>query len=81
MDVQIISTDEIYKREPHINKGALGGLLVCLARISCTFSVPLACAYQAVLNDVDLFLNFQVNGIRPQTTDNGRHGLSSMVYH
>jgi glycerol-3-phosphate dehydrogenase len=72
MDVQIISTEEIYKREPHINKGALGGLLVPGEGILCTFSVPLAFAYQAVLNDVELFLNFQVKEIRPQTTDDGQ---------
>ena len=71
MDVQIISTEEIYKREPHINKGALGGLLVPGEGILCTFSVPLAFAYQAVLNHVELFLNFQVKEIRPQTTDDG----------
>ncbi len=82
MDVQIISTDEIYKQEPHINKGALGGLFVPGEGILCTFSVPLAFAYQAVLNNVDLFLNFQVKEIRPQTTVNGPswsivNGLSS----
>ncbi len=69
MDVQIIPTDEIYEREPHINKGALGGLLVPGEGILCTFSVPLAFAYQAVLNDVELFLNFQVKEIRPLITD------------
>ena len=79
MDVQIISTEEIYKREPHINKGALGGLLVPGEGILCTFSVPLAFAYQAVLNDVELFLNFQVKEIRPQTTDNGRQTTWSVV--
>ncbi|MFN8381483.1 MAG: NAD(P)/FAD-dependent oxidoreductase [Anaerolineales bacterium] len=63
MDVQIISTDEIYKREPHINKGALGGLLVPGEGILCTFSIPLALAYQAVLNDVALFLDHPVKEI------------------
>ena len=76
MDVQIISTEEIYKREPHINKGALGGLLVPGEGILCTFSVPLAFAYQAVLNNVELFLNFQVKEIRPQTTDDGQPSWS-----
>ncbi|MBI5840175.1 MAG: FAD-dependent oxidoreductase [Chloroflexi bacterium] len=71
MDVEIISTEEIYRREPHINKGALGGLLVPGEGILCTFTVPLACAYQAVLNGVELFLNFQVKEIRPQTVDDG----------
>ncbi|MEW6402334.1 MAG: FAD-dependent oxidoreductase [Chloroflexota bacterium] len=70
-DVEIISAEEIYRREPHINTGALGGLLVPGEGILCTFSVPLACAYQAVLNGVELFLNFQVGEIRPRTTDDG----------
>ncbi|MBI3152421.1 MAG: FAD-dependent oxidoreductase [Chloroflexi bacterium] len=62
-DVEIISTEEIYKREPHIKAGALGGLLVPGEGILCTFSVPLAFAYQAVENGVELFLNFQVTGL------------------
>jgi len=79
MDVRIISVDEIYKREPHINKGALGGLLVPGEGILCTFSVPLAFAYQAVLNDVELFLNFHVSEIRPSTTGDGRQTTWSVV--
>ena len=63
MDVRIISAEEIREREPHINKGALGGLFVPGEGILCTFSVPIAFAYQAVLNGVELFLNFQVKGI------------------
>ncbi len=68
-DVKIISTEEIYKREPHINKGALGGLLVPGEGILCTFSVPLAMAYQAIENGVKLFLNFQVKGISQSAID------------
>ncbi len=64
MDVKIISVDEVYDREPNINSGALGGLLVPGEGILCTFSVPLAYATQAVVNGVELFLNFQVNEIR-----------------
>ncbi|MBK9602183.1 MAG: FAD-dependent oxidoreductase [Anaerolineales bacterium] len=71
MDVRIISAEEIYQREPHINKGALGGLFVPGEGILCTFSVPIAMAYQAMLNGVELFLNFQVREIRPQTLDGG----------
>ena len=63
-DVTIISAEEIYRREPNINKGALGGLFVPGEGILCTYSVPLACAYQAVLNGVKLFLNFQVAEIK-----------------
>ena len=84
MDVKIIPVDEVYRREPQINKGALGGLLVPGEGILCTFTVPLAYATQAVLNGVELFLNFQVESIRPQTTDGGPswsivNGLSSDV--
>ncbi|MBI5942850.1 MAG: FAD-dependent oxidoreductase [Chloroflexi bacterium] len=83
-DVKIISADEIYEREPNINKGALGGLFVPGEGILCTFSVPLAFAYQAVLNGAELFLNFQVKDIRPLTVDGGRwsivNGLPSTVH-
>ncbi len=72
MDVRIISAEEIHEREPHIKEGALGGLFVPGEGILCTFSVPLAFAYQAVENGVDLFLNFQVKEIRPETVDGGR---------
>ena len=63
MDVRIISAEEIHQREPHINKGALGGLYVPGEGIFCTFSVPLAMAYQAVENGVELFLNHPVQEI------------------
>ena len=53
MDVRIISAEEIHQHEPHINKGALGGLYVPGEGILCTFSVPLAMAYQAVENGVE----------------------------
>jgi len=81
MDVKMISPEEIYQREPQINQGALGGLVVAGEGILCTFTVPLAFATQAVLNGTELFLNFEVNEIRRQTAD-GRpwsivNGLSS----
>lgn len=79
MDVKIISADEIYQREPHIAKGALGGLFVPGEGILCTFGVPLAFAYQAVLNGVELFLNFQVKEIRPMQ-GHGQWTTGSMVY-
>ncbi|MBI5950081.1 MAG: FAD-dependent oxidoreductase [Chloroflexi bacterium] len=76
MDVKIISVDEVYRREPNINKGALGGLLVPGEGILCTFSVPLAYATQAVVNGVELFVNFQVKGIK-QTVDGGTWTVAS----
>ncbi len=69
MDVRIISAEEIHQREPHIAKGALGGLFVPGEGILCTFGVPLAFAYQAVLNGVELFLNFRVKGLDTSRED------------
>ncbi|MBE0683805.1 MAG: FAD-dependent oxidoreductase [Anaerolineales bacterium] len=71
-DVEIISAKEIYMREPHIEEGALGGLLVPGEGILCTFSIPLAFAYQAVENGVKLFLNFQVKDINHSGLDTSR---------
>jgi glycerol-3-phosphate dehydrogenase len=65
-DIKIISADEIYQREPSLNQGALGGLYVPGEGILCTFSVPLAFAYQAVENGVELFLNRQVKEIKQE---------------
>jgi glycerol-3-phosphate dehydrogenase len=59
-DVQNISAEQVYRREPNLAPGALGGLLVPGEGILCTFTVPLACATQAVLNGVELLLNFTV---------------------
>lgn len=64
MDVRIISSEEIHQREPHINKGAFGGLLVPGEGILCTYTVPLAYATQAVLNGTELFLNFPVSHVK-----------------
>ncbi len=63
-DVRVISAAEIYQHEPNINQGALGGLFVPREGILCTYSVPLACAYQAVLNGAELFLDHPVKNIK-----------------
>ena len=60
MDVSLISSEEIHRREPSINQGALGGLFVPGEGILCTYSAPLACAYQAVLNGTELILDRRV---------------------
>ncbi len=70
MDVQIISAEEIRRREPNIDKGARGGLFVPGEGILCTYSVPLACAYQAVLNGVEVVLNFAVKEVGLDTGGN-----------
>jgi glycerol-3-phosphate dehydrogenase len=63
-DCYLIDRDEIYRREPHLGQGALGGMFVPREGILCTFTIPLACATQAVVNGVTLKLNFTVNSIQ-----------------
>lgn len=62
-DVHLISKEEVYQREPHLGDGALGGMFVPGEGILCTFTIPLACATQAVINGVTLKVNFQVTSI------------------
>ena len=64
MDVHIISKAEVYQREPHLGEGALGGMFVPEEGILCTFTIPLACATQAVVNGVTLTVNFAVKSIQ-----------------
>src|SRR5215216_4716358 len=64
LDVHIISREEVYRREPHLGEGALGGMFVPGEGILCTFTIPLACATQAVANGVTLKLNFTVKSVR-----------------
>ena len=68
-DVHIINKEEVYRREPHLGDGALGGMFVPGEGILCTFTIPIACATQAVVNGVTLKLNFSVKSI--QRTDDG----------
>ncbi|HEY9526174.1 MAG TPA: FAD-dependent oxidoreductase, partial [Anaerolineales bacterium] len=72
MDVHVISQEEVYRREPHLGEGALGGMFVPGEGILCTFTIPLACATQAVVNGVALKVNFKVKSV--QQTD----GVSSI---
>ena len=62
-DCYLIDKDEVYEREPHLGKGALGGMFVPDEGILCTFTIPIALATQAVVNGVTLKLNFTVNSI------------------
>ena len=62
-EVCVISKEEVYRREPHLGEGAWGGMFVPGEGILCTFSIPLACATQAVVNGVTLKLNFAVQSI------------------
>jgi glycerol-3-phosphate dehydrogenase len=63
-DVHLLSREEVYRREPHLGPGALGGMLVPGEGILCTFTIPLACATQAVVNGVTLKLNFAVKSVQ-----------------
>ena len=62
-DCFLIDKEEVYKREPHLGADALGGMVVPREGILCTFTIPLACATQAVVNGVDLKLGFRVEEI------------------
>ncbi len=62
-DVRRLSRDEVYELEPNLNQGALGGLYVPGESVLCTYTLPLALATQAVLNDVTLKLNHPVRDI------------------
>ena len=62
-DCYLIDRVEVYKREPHLGPGALGGMFVPGEGILCTFTIPIALATQAVVNGVTLKLNFQVSSI------------------
>jgi len=66
-DVYLLSKEEVYTHEPHLGQGALGGMFVPGEGILCTFTIPLACATQAVVNGVTLKLNFAVKSV--QKTD------------
>ena len=62
-DVRIISTEEVYRLEPNLHKGAWGGLFVPGESLICPFTLPIAFASQALLNGVSLKLNFPVQAI------------------
>lgn len=62
-DAHMLTLDEVYELEPHINKNALGGLIVPGESIICTFTLPLSYATEAVVNGVQLELNFKVDQI------------------
>jgi glycerol-3-phosphate dehydrogenase len=72
-DVRLVDAAEVYRREPHLAPGALGGMWVPGEHLLCTFSLPLACATQAVVNGVTLKLNSPVRNI--STSPAGYHRL------
>jgi glycerol-3-phosphate dehydrogenase len=76
-NVHLISKEEVYQREPHLGEGALGGVFVPGEGILCTFTIPLACATQAVVNGVTLKLNFQVKSVEPGQRKGDGYRISS----
>ena len=87
-DCYLIDKEDIYKREPHLGEGALGGMVVPREGILCTFTIPLACATQAVVNGVELRLGFRVERIsnendrymihpHPSPSPSGRGGVGA----
>ncbi len=65
-DVEQISVEKVYELEPGINKNALGGIIVPGESIICTYSLPLAMGYDAVLNDAEIIRGFRVDTIDKQ---------------
>lgn len=62
-EVEFISVEELYHREPELGSGALGVLEVPGEAIICPFTPPIAYATQAVINGVELRLNSPVQSI------------------
>ena len=58
-----ISADEIYRREPDLGPGAVGGLEVPDEYVICPWTPPLAYATQAVLSGVELRRQEQVTDL------------------
>ena len=65
-DVRLLSVEEIYALEPHVNSGALGGLIVPGEGILCPYTLPLALATEAVMNGVTLKLNHRVTAVKQE---------------
>ncbi len=61
-----LSADELYRREPHLGRGALAALEIPDEHIVCPFTTPLAYATQAVLAGVELRRGEAVTGLRRQ---------------
>jgi len=62
-DARLVGNADLYECEPHLGPGALGGLLVPGEGILCTFTIPLALATEAVVNDASLRLSYTVKSV------------------
>jgi len=70
---RLVTADELYRREPHLGPGALGGLHIPDESLICPFTTPLAFATQAVVNGVELVLDSAVQLV--QRAPDGAHVL------
>jgi len=61
--VQLVTASEVYRYEPYLSPGVLGGLWVPNEAILCPYTLTLALATQAVINNTQLFLNHPVREI------------------
>jgi glycerol-3-phosphate dehydrogenase len=60
---ELIDATEVYRREPHLGEGALGGLTVPDESIICPWTTTLAYATEALARGVALFLNTRVTSV------------------
>jgi glycerol-3-phosphate dehydrogenase len=61
--IRELSVEELYRREPHLGRGALGALEVPDEGIICPFTTPLAFATEAVLAGCQLQRGVPVTGL------------------
>jgi glycerol-3-phosphate dehydrogenase len=59
-----LTADQVYRREPHLAPGAVGGLAIPDESIICPFTTPLAFATEAVANGTTLMLDSPVETAR-----------------
>jgi glycerol-3-phosphate dehydrogenase len=61
-----LTAAQIYRKEPQLGAGVLGGLMIEEEGIICPFTTPLAFATQAKINGVEFLFNHPVIGIDRQ---------------
>jgi len=62
-DLRELRAAELYRLEPHLGKGALGGVMVPGESITCPFTPPLAFATNAVRNGTVLMRNAAITAV------------------
>jgi glycerol-3-phosphate dehydrogenase len=72
---ELITADELYRREPQLAPGAMGALLIPDESIICPWTPTLAYAMEAVAAGVELRLNTTVLGVEPG--DAGGHAIAT----